>query len=215
MSHAATGKNKGSDDPSPTSLVLRAPYWLFSRWSPSGARGAWDHQLTGIPTAVVAHCILPQARDGQGKIAALKVYGWWHYYVQELLSIQTGYKRFSLLSKMQEILPTVQAASDSDQMLPKLLALHPRFKPAVQNTEQLWQLVTHMLIAASLSGRVLVWPQVECLSQPVIKQETFDAMENMWPSPVWDPNYITYGPTQDVRCLSTEFMSKGCNGIGL
>lgn len=93
--------------------------------------------------------------------------------------------------------------------------MHPRVKVTLQTPEQLWTLATHLFIAAGLSNRVMVWPQLECLSKPVIKQDTFNASDTTWPSPIWDPNYVTFGNIQDMRCLTTEFMSRGCNQVGL
>lgn len=63
--------------------MAQAPMWLLSRWTEIGERlGTWN---LNPPMGVINHVLVPGGRDNVLKSGIMKIYGWWHWDVNNML----------------------------------------------------------------------------------------------------------------------------------
>lgn len=67
---------------------------------------------------------------------------------------------------------------------------------------------------AAMSGRVFVWPEVDCRGTHVQKIPHF-TQNTTHPIPIRDPRITLYGNVTDLKCSFNALFNLGCSGVGL
>lgn len=114
-----------------------------------GTHGWWDPALVPHPAIMLGHLIVPATPliDTRAKIGTLKVYAWWHWTASYLLN---PHKPFP-------------AAREGERML-HVLALAPWVNMVTPSEPAFFWLLHHLLRAAAIADRVLLWPKFNCLA---------------------------------------------------